>query len=154
MCALAQADPRAFWRTFKATRQKALNAITPQQWSAAFQDLYNPAHPEATSASISTQQAPDSCPCKSRAGDGALNGISNHQADSAITPAEVAAAPDILKRHKAAGIDSILPDILKDGKSSLVQPFCCLLNKILEEGLLSMGVIRPISKKGDPNDPA
>ena len=50
MCALAKEDPRAFWQAFKATRQKALNAITPEEWSAAFQDLFNPAHLRAPAA--------------------------------------------------------------------------------------------------------
>ena len=153
MCALAQADPRAFWQTLKATRQKALGALTPQQWHDAFRDLYDPEQPDAAP----TQWAPESRPHTSEAGNGAPKGTINSQTDCPITLAEVVAALDKLKRHKAAGIDGILPDFLKDGKSCLVQPLCCLFNKILDEGLpvfLSMGIIHPIYKKGDPDDPA
>ena len=90
------------------------------------------------------------------AGDGAFTGTSNPQTDLAITPAEVEAALDKLKRHKAAGIDGTLLDFLKDGKDILVQPLCCLFNKIMREGLpefISMGIIHPVHKKGDPNNP-
>ena len=79
------------------------------------------------------------------------------QTDSAITLKEVATALDKLNRHKVAGADGILADFLKDGKSCLLQPLCCLFNKILEEGLpdtLSTGIIHPVYKKGNPNDPA
>ena len=69
-------------------------------------------------------QAPDTCQCFSMAGYGALIGISNSHTDSAITPAEVAAALIKAKRHKAAGKYGIFPDFSRDGKDILFQPLC------------------------------
>ncbi len=130
MCPLAQADPVC--QTFKGTRQKALGALTPQQWHTAFQDIYNPPQPEATPI----QRAPESRPRTGEAGNGAPKGITNLHTDSAITPAEVVAALDKLKRHKAAGIDGILPDFLKDGKSCS-SPFVACSTRYLKRASLT-----------------
>ncbi|CAL5223095.1 g5556 [Coccomyxa viridis] len=65
-----KADPRTFWQTFKATRQKALGALTPQQWHDAFRDLYDPEQPDAPP----TQWAPESRPHTSEAGNGGPKG--------------------------------------------------------------------------------
>ena len=103
--------PQAFWHTFTATRQKTMGALTSQQWQDALQDLFDPKRPEAPQ----TQRAPESRPRTGEAGNGALKVSSTHT--QTLLLRLVAAALDRLKRHKVAGIDGILPDFLKDGKS-------------------------------------
>ena len=73
-----------------------------------------------------------------------------------ITPEEVQAALKRLKRHKAAGFNGIKPEFLLDAADLLLQPLTCAFNQMLAHGVPEswcMGVIHPIFKAGDANDP-
>ncbi len=66
---------------------------------------------------------------------------------------KVAAVIKKLKRHRAAGVDGALLDLLKDGKDILLQPLCYLFDKIPEERIpefILMRIVHPVHKKRGP----
>ena len=62
-----------------------------------------------------------------------------------------------LPNRKAAGLDSILNEIIKAGMQKLSGPLLLLFNNILSEGVFpeiwARGMIIPIHKSGSLNDP-
>ena len=73
-----------------------------------------------------------------------------------ITHEDVIAALKRLKRNKAAGVDGIRAEFILDASEVLLDPLVQTFNQVLSSGVPSAwctGLIHPISKAGDPDDP-
>jgi hypothetical protein len=76
--------------------------------------------------------------------------------DQDITANEVVTALAKLRLRKAPGIDGITSGLFLSASEVLVPPLTHLFNHMFAGQFpecLSAGVIHPIFKKGDPNDP-
>ena len=81
----------------------------------------------------------------------------DEQLNAPVTVNDVQAAFRKLKRHKAAGLDGIKAEFLLDAEDLLLQPLTCTFNQMLHQGVPDSwckGVIHPIFKSGDENDPS
>ena len=137
LCKEACNNAAAFWRKYKK-RNQVHGDINPDQWRAAFQVLFGPdVGPESSSEAQGPQgESPE------------LN--------TPITHEEVGAAFRRLKRHKASGMDGIKAEYLIDAEDILLEPMTVTFNHMLAEGVPQSwctGVIHPIFKSGDANDP-
>ena len=85
------------------------------------------------------------------------NNIQIEELDKPISESEVLKAIHSLKRGKSPGFDGILGDFFIDAKDFMVPYFVIIYNKIYESGVYpdswSKGLIVPIHKRGDMNDP-
>ena len=139
LCEQAYHDARAFWCRYRK-RGQVLGNISSQQWHSAFKDLFGP---EAGLAPP-TQ------------GQGQPQG-ENSELNDMVTPTEVKAAFQRLKRHKAAGMDGIKAEFLLDAEDMLIQPLAVTFTQMLSHGVPQSwctGVIHPIFKSGDADDPS
>ena len=159
-CDLVQKKPQKFWATFKTCKRQD-NTITKEEWFTSFSTLLNPGSSAHTptmpaSANTPTSGAPSH---HSSGGQGAPQGNSPPSSavlDMDITASEVLAAIEGMQRNKAAGIDGIKAEFLKDAAACLVAPLTALFNKVFTEGApaeWNIGIIHPIFKKGDASDP-
>ena len=77
--------------------------------------------------------------------------------DQPISQLEIQTAITTLKNGKAPGLDRITNEMIKAGRNSLIKQIQTLFNLILASGQFpstwNLGVIVPIYKKGDKNDP-
>ena len=77
--------------------------------------------------------------------------------DENITQTEIQKAINGLSLNKSCGSDNILNEYFISAASILLEPLELLFNKILDSGKFptdwSTGIIVPIHKKGDVNDP-
>ena len=139
LCEQASHDAHAFWRRYRK-RDKILGNISSQQWHSAFQDLFGK---EAGLASpIWEQDQPQG---------------ENPELNSCVRPMEVSAAFRRLKSHKAAGIDGIKAEYLLDAEDIICEPLAVTFTQMLSTGVPQSwcsGVIHPIYKSGDANDPS
>ena len=143
ICQLAITDSCKFWRRYKQ-RKSVLGAISPQEWKEAFEALVG----ATTEETQPTDQSAHS-PIEPDAYDMQMN--------APITEEDVQAAFKRLKRRKAAGFDGIKPEFLLDAEDLLLQPLTCTFNQMLSQGVPEswcMGVIHPIFKSGDENNPS
>jgi hypothetical protein len=79
-----------------------------------------------------------------------------HALDLDITEDEVGSALRKMHRGKAAGIDGITTEFLLLASDILLPYLTCLFNKMFSgeyPSSFSSGIIHPILKSGDPNDP-
>ena len=145
LCMLAIKDSSQFWRRFKQ-RAAVHGDIGADQWKEAFEMLVGRG-PDDTS------QIPSAPPCSPASQPDEQDACLN----APITEEDVQAAFKRLKCHKAAGVDGIKPEHLLDAEDLLLQPLTCAFNQMLEHGVPEswcMGVIHPIFKAGDANDPS
>ena len=80
----------------------------------------------------------------------------DEQLNAPITPEDVQCAFKRLKRHKAPGLDGVKAEYLLDAQDMLLQPLACTFNQMLHSGVPESwceGVIHPIFKSGDEDDP-
>ena len=156
-CELASRNPQAFWRSYNE-RQAHKCEIPLQQWKTSFEDLYKA--PVSSSGSSQTSSAPNpvnppqspDLPSASLHTDTTASSLLN--AD--ITAQEVQDALKRLKRNKAAGVDGIKAEYILDAQDMLLIPLVKAFNQILNKGVppsWCIGLIHPIFKAGDPNDP-
>lgn len=159
-CELASRNPRSFWRTYNE-RQRQKCTIPREQWKTSFETLYKA--PEAASAStparsaenpVNPSQPPDPASPSHSAQDDTEHPFDFLNAD--INQEEVKAALKRLKRNKAAGVDGVRAEFILDAADLLLNPLVQTFNQLLNEGVppaWSVGLIHPIFKAGDPNDP-
>lgn len=137
-CKEACSNAAAFWRKYKK-RDSVHGDINPDQWRSAFQVLFGP---EIGPESSSEAQGPQG---------------ENPELNTPITHEEVAAAFRRLKRHKASGMDGIKAEYLIDAEDILIDPLTTTFNQMLVDDVPQSwctGVIHPIFKSGDANDPS
>lgn len=86
-----------------------------------------------------------------------LNDFDSNALDYTITPVEVIKAAHHLKKGKAAGIDGIKSEMLKEAISLLAPSLANLFNLILKDSCFPsawrLSTLTPIHKKGDKNLP-
>ena len=160
LCTWAKSNPRKFWCRYKR-REPSHGSISAEGWREAFQALFGPdvgGHGEGAGAGAPPQASvgptepggvigmntPSSCPL-------------DEQLNAPITAEEVQCAFKRLKRHKAAGSDGIKTEYLLDAEDLLLEPLVCAFNQMLYSGVPEgwcEGVIHPIFKSGDADDPA
>ena len=150
LCKLAATDAHKFWRIFKQRKEVKSN-IGAQQWHDAYAALVGngegrqpPSYdPSAHLFPLATDTYDD-------------DDEYDVQLNADISNEEVAAAFKRLKCHKAAGIDGIKAEFLLDAEDVLMQPLTIAFNQMLDKGVPEQwctGVIHPIFKSGDANDP-
>jgi hypothetical protein len=96
------------------------------------------------------------CPAKSSDGRDGSESFP-HALDLDITEDEVGSALRKMHKGKAAGIDGITTQFLLLASDILMPYLTCLFNKMFSgeyPNSLSSGIIHPILKSGDPNDPS
>ena len=159
LCKLAKESPASFWRAVHGPKQHVLNSISACQWREAFEGLYSCGSDHAPPLSQGVQ--PPSPPVNSEPARALDNqDMSSPSVDSPldhdITESEVVTALAKLRLRKAPGVDGITSELLLSASEVLVPPLTHLFNHIFAGKFpecLSAGVIHPIFKKGDPNDP-
>ena len=138
LCQEACSNAAAFWR--KYTKKGSVHGdINPEQWRSAFQVLFGPDVGPESSPEVQGPQG------------------ENPELNTPITPEEVSAAFKRLKRHKASGMDGIKAEYLIDAEDILLEPLTVTFNHMLACGVphsWCSGVIHPIFKSGDANDPS
>ena len=137
LCTEACSNAAAFWRKYKK-KVSVHGDINSEQWRSAFQVLFGPV------------VGPDS----SSEGQGPQG--ENPELNTPITHEEVTTAFSRLKRHKASGMDGIKSEYLIDAEDILLEPLTITFNQMLVDGVPQSwcsGVIHPIFKSGDANDP-
>ena len=138
LCKEACSNAAAFWRKYKK-KPTVHGDINPEQWRSAFQVLFGPnIGPESSSEDRGPQGE-------------------NPELNIPITNEEVSAAFKRLKRHKASGMDGIKAEYLIDAEDILLEPLTVTFNQMLIYGVPQSwcsGVIHPIFKSGDANDPS
>ena len=141
MCELAVKDAAKFWRQYRQ-KDKTLGNISNEQWHEAFRGLFG--------KDVVADPAPPS-------GDQGLPTGLFPELDQDVDVTEVAAAFRRLKRNKAAGIDGIKAEFIIDARDILLQPLATTFTQMLSHGVPDswcLGVIHPIFKSGDCNDPS
>jgi len=112
LCALAKADPVAFWKQYRK-RVEGVNGITSEALRDGFQQLLLPPAAPATVGVVT------SAVIQAQVVSFPPNGIDYEQLNVDITLVEVQQAFKKLKRHKAAGIDGIKLKFLLDAAATL-----------------------------------
>ena len=133
-------NAQAFWRRYRR-RDSVPCAIPNTQWHTAFKALFGPETPEAGLDRVEYQGQPP----------GEIPELNKH-----VSPEEVTAAFQRLKRNKAAGLDGIRAEFLLDAHDILLEPLARTFSHMLAHGVppeWCQGVIHPIFKAGDANDP-
>ena len=144
LCQLACSDAQKFWRRYRK-QDKVLGNISPEAWGAAFSDLYNTtAGPEARQGKQDQPQGEATSP------------LHTNSMSMPVFTDELTAVFRRLKRNKAAGIDGVKAEFLLDAEDLLLQPLALTFTQMLADGVPQSwcsGVIHPIFKSGDVNDP-
>ena len=83
---------------------------------------------------------------------------SHNYLDTTISPAEIESMTKLLRSKKAPGHDKIRNEMLKTGMHYFINALCKLFNLILKSGFFPStwyeGIITPIYKSGNKNDPS
>ncbi|BDA45989.1 hypothetical protein COCOBI_08-0810 [Coccomyxa sp. Obi] len=134
---MAEADPRSFWQRFKRQDRTEGN-ISVEQWHDFFSDLLScpPGEPEAAAETLQPHHRGYNSGDVHTAAASANEPATPHPLDVDITADEVIVAVGKLKRNKAAGIDGIRADFLKDATELLIPQITALFNKAFVEGRL------------------
>ena len=140
---------KAFFDAFKQHGQKKPPPASPTAMLEAFTHLLNP-------QPTTPHSPPSSQPTEDRLGGG-LPGASPFP-DGDFTRAELDTALDKLKRHKAAGCDSIIAEYLLDARTTISNVLLLTLcNRIMCTGqfpdTLTLDLLHPIFKSGDASNP-
>ncbi len=150
LCQIAKTNPAAFWKCYRK-RETTASHITAEGWLSAFKALVgqqfnqgseDPGHPPPEDHAGVGSANPSACECSELNAD--------------ITLAEIAAVVKRLKRNKAAGLDGIKAEYIVDAYQILAPYLLRTFNQLLDNTFpveLSVGVIHPIFKSGDPTDP-
>ncbi len=149
LCHLAKVNPAAFWKCYRK-RESTANNITAEGWLSAFKALVGqqfdssgePGQPQQEDDAGVGSANPSPCECSELNAD--------------ITLAEIAEAVKKLKRNKAAGLDGIKAEFIIDAYDTLAPHLLRIFNQFLDNNFpaeLSVGVIHPIFKAGDHDDP-
>ena len=150
-CNLATTNAYEFWRRFRVRKSTQAN-IGAQDWHEAFASLVGEGScADTTPDDLSVLSPPLSADTYDD------EDAYDLQLNADISSEEILLAFKRLKRHKAAGIDGIKPEFLLDAEDILVHPLTVTFNQMLHKGVPEhwcMGVIHPIFKSGDPNDPS
>jgi len=145
LCKLAKDDSAAFWKKYRI-RSTVKNSISPQAWQQALHDLFGQADTQSACASNTAAPVP-----------GSPSPAACTQLNADITVEEVSDAFKKLKRNKAAGIDGICAEFILDAQEVLVEPLQIIFTNILKTGVypesLATGVVTPVYKADDPDDP-
>ena len=139
LCQLASSNAAAFWRKY-SKRVSVQGDISAVQWQSAFQSLFGP----------------DVSPVPSVEDQGPQGVVPASKLNVPITEDEVKGAFKRLKRCKASGLDGIKAEYLIDAEDILLAPLTVTFNELLSRGVPQSwctGVIHPIFKSGDVNDP-
>ena len=105
----------------------------------------------STNTPVNPPQSPNPAPSAQDAPESTFDFL-----NADIDQEEVEAALKRLKRNKAAGVDGIRAEFILDAVDLLLVPLVQTFNQLLNEGVpvaWSTGLIHPIFKAGDPNDP-
>ncbi len=161
LCTLAEKDPALFWKAVQGPRERAVNTISATEWVEAFEELYRcksigSAPPTRQSTPYPTSNVINSPRPKDCANTSTSPNVDQSPVDADKSEDEVIAALSKLHSKKAPGIDGISAELVKSAIDVLVTPVTELFNDMfngLYPQCLSIGVIHPIFKKGDINDP-
>ena len=136
---LKTANPREFW--------KILNSSNPKNvCQAPLQELYN------YFKGVNDYQ--DSENTQSSYSENENNGNNYAQLNRPIDESEVREAIKQLKQNKSAGSDNIKNEHIKSTSCQMIPVYTKLFNLVFDSAIIpeswSVGVIKPIYKKGDP----
>ena len=136
---LKTANPREFW--------KILNSSNPKNvCQAPLQELYN------YFKGVNDYQ--DSENTQSSYSENENNGNNNAQLNRPIDESEVREAIKQLKQNKSTGSDNIKNEHIKSTSCQMIPVYTKLFNLVFDSAIIpeswSVGVIKPIYKKGDP----
>ena len=144
---LRNKKPKEFWKIFRRKKPSPKHDISDDEFYQYFKRL--------TSESTDTinEQASDFM----QNFDSSARETTFESLDEHITQAEIQKAINGLSSNKSCGADNILNEYFISAASVLLKPLELLFNKILDSGNFptdwSTGIIVPIHKKGDINDP-
>ena len=159
MCTMAKVNPRKFWCRYKQ-HGNSQGSISAEGFRDAFKALFGPEQDSSQGDGAPPQASP---PEHGGAETGMVTPLHTNdsnvdeQLHAPITCEEVEDALKRLKRHKAAGLDGIKAEFILDAQDLLLQPLTCTFNQMLQRGVPECwceGVIHPIFKSGDENDPS
>ena len=142
-------DSKKFWSFFR-NRSYVGNDITSDEWFDYFRSIFDVRtindHDNNEYDVYAISDAPE------------LPGISCHDLNCNIERAEIVNVIQSLKGGKACGIDGISPEIIKFAPSIFTDILYDLFQKCFLLGTFpdqwKVGLIHPVYKKGDKNNPA
>ena len=143
-------QPREFWKLFKSkTKTNAGQDIPITDFHEYFRTLSNQGNAFSNPEVDTFMQDFES----SDRGDPAFSEL-----DEPISQEEIKKASKKLNPNKACALDSIINEYLKESMNVILQPLQNLFNYTLDKKSFprqwAKGVIIPIYKKGDPNEPS
>ena len=143
-------QPREFWKLFKSkTKTNEGQDIPITDFHEYFRTLSNQGNAFSNPEVDTFMQDFES----SDRGDPAFSEL-----DEPISQEEIKKASKKLNPNKACALDSIINEYLKESMNVILQPLQNLFNYILDKKSFprqrAKGVIIPIYKKGDPNEPS
>ena len=143
-------QPREFWKLFKSkTKTNEGQDIPITDFHEYFRTLSNQGNAFSNPEVDTFMQDFES----SDRGDPAFGEL-----DEPISQEEIKKASKKLNPNKACALDSIINEYLKESMNVILQPLQNLSNYILDKKSFprqwAKGVIIPIYKKGDPNEPS
>ena len=135
-------------------KQSVKHNISTNEWYEHFKQLFT-----STNTNSVTDKGMDNSSPAVRLSVETLSEVqilSNDILDSPISRKEISESIRYLKTNKAAGIDNILPEFIKNADDILLPYLELLFNVILETGQFpsswTIGIIIPIHKSGNINN--
>jgi len=144
-------DPQAFWNIYNdlcVSKKDMSNPISPKKWWEHFLTLMNRniSHHDVNFENHINDFV-------SNLNVGAIDSL-----DFVISPSEIIQAAKHLKNGKAAGIDGIRPEMIKEGIDTFAPALANLFNLIFQNGKFPSqwrtSSLTVIHKKGDKNTPS
>jgi len=144
-------NPQAFWNIYNdlcVSKKHMYNPISPKKWWDHFLTLMNR---NISHNDVNFEKHIDDFVSN-------LNVSEINSLDFVISPSEIIQAAKHLKSGKAAGIDGIRPDMIKEGIDIFAPALANLFNLIFQEGNFPSqwrtSSLTVIHKKGDKNTPS
>ena len=143
---LKSCKPKQFWKHFKKPKGKVDGNVSLNQFYSYFSQL------EHDIFQSRNKDADDFC------NEYDFNNCSDNESfNSKITVEEVIVAINKLNRCKASGIDGLINEYFIESKDIISGHICDIFNAIFDSGCFpeewTKGIIIPLHKKGDKNDP-
>ena len=145
MNTLRKKKPKEFWKIFKRKKSSPNHDITDNDFFEYFKQL------SSENEDLISEQIADFVR------DFDARDATFEVLDERISQAEILKAINGLSKNKSSGVDDILNEYFINASNILLEPLEVLFNKIFDSGKFpadwSTGIIIPIHKKGDVNDP-
>ena len=146
---LRKKKPKEFWKLFKKKRLNTHTNLSENDFFEYFQQLSSEISDNNPEEVIHFMQSFDNTRTERDA--------TFLELDEPISRLEIKTAISNLSTNKSSGIDNIVNEYFKHAAEILLEPLHTLFNKILNSGSFptqwATGVVVPIHKKGDFDDP-